>query len=352
MTKMLTPRRLAAAAALALATALPASAETAEEFYRGKQVRLVIGYASGSGYDLYARFLARHMGKHIPGAPAVIAQNMDGAGSLRAANWINAVAPKDGTAFAGVGSGIPMTPLLGGKGATFHDDKAFTWIGSMNNEVSVCVAWHTAGINTIDEAKTKEMLTGATALGVDDTTVFPAVANAMLGTKFKWITGYRSGNEMNLAMERGETQGRCGWAWSSVKATHMDWYKGGQIRLLMQMSLAKHPDLPDLPLIVDLAHTAEQRQVLELIFSRQVLGRPFLAPPGLPADRTSALRTAFDATMKDPEFLAEAEKSQIEINHPVGGEEAERFMARMYAFPRDVVDLAVKITPQPQAAAE
>ncbi|HTI85128.1 MAG TPA: hypothetical protein VL966_00835 [Alphaproteobacteria bacterium] len=344
--------RLACAAAAVALLAVPAAAETTEEFYKGKQVRLVIGYASGSGYDLYARFLARHIGKHIPGAPSVVPQNMDGAGSLRAANWIHAVAPKDGTAFAGVGSGIPMTPLLGGKGAAFSDDKAFTWVGSMNNEVSVCVAWHTAGINTIDEAKTKEMLSGATALGVDDTTVFPAVANAMLGTKFKWITGYRSGNEMNLAMERGETQGRCGWAWSSVKATHMDWLKDGSIKLLMQMSLAKHPELPDLPLIVDLAQTPEQRQVLELIFSRQVLGRPFLAPPNMPADRAQALRGAFDATMKDPEFLADAQKSQIEINHPVGGTDAEAFMARMYAFPRNVVDLAVKITPQPQAAAD
>jgi tripartite-type tricarboxylate transporter receptor subunit TctC len=285
--------RLACAAAAVALLAVPAAAETTEEFYKGKQVRLVIGYASGSGYDLYARFLARHIGKHIPGAPSVVPQNMDGAGSLRAANWIHAVAPKDGTAFA-----------------------------------------------------------GATALGVDDTTVFPAVANAMLGTKFKWITGYRSGNEMNLAMERGETQGRCGWAWSSVKATHMDWLKDGSIKLLMQMSLAKHPELPDLPLIVDLAQTPEQRQVLELIFSRQVLGRPFLAPPNMPADRAQALRGAFDATMKDPEFLADAQKSQIEINHPVGGTDAEAFMARMYAFPRNVVDLAVKITPQPQAAAD
>jgi tripartite-type tricarboxylate transporter receptor subunit TctC len=344
--------RLACAVAAVALMAAPASAETTEDFYKGKQVRLVIGYASGSGYDLYARFLARHIGKHIPGAPSVVPQNMDGAGSLRAANWIHAVAPKDGTAFAGVGSGIPMTPLLGGKGVAFNDDKAFTWVGSMNNEVSVCVAWHTAGIDTIDEAKTKEMLSGATALGVDDTTVFPAVANAILGTKFKWITGYRSGNEMNLAMERGETQGRCGWAWSSVKATHTDWLKDGKIKLLMQMSLAKHPDLPDLPLIVDLAQTPEQRQVLELIFSRQVLGRPFLAPPNLSADRASALRGAFDATMKDAEFLAEAQKSQIEINHPVGGDEAQAFMTRMYAFPRDVVNLAVKITPQPQPAAE
>jgi tripartite-type tricarboxylate transporter receptor subunit TctC len=336
-------------AAASFGWALPASAESAADFYKGKQVRVVIGYASGSGYDLYARFLARHIGRHIPGNPSVVPQNMDGAGSLRAANWIHEIAPKDGTAFAGVGSGIPMTPLLGGKGAAFKDDKAFTWVGSMNNEVSVCVAWHTAGINTIDDAKTKEMLSGATALGVDDTTVFPAVANAMLGTKFKWITGYRSGNEMNLAMERGETQGRCGWSWSSVKATHSDWLRDGKIKLLMQMSLAKHPDLPNLPLILDLAQTEDQRQVLELIFSRQAVGRPFLAPPKLPADRARALRGAFDATMKDPEFLAEAEKSKIEINNPVGGEQAEVLMARMYAFPRHVVELAMKVTPQPAA---
>jgi len=331
----------------ALAAFAQGGADPAQDFYKGKTIQFIIGYEPGTGYDLYARLLARYYGAFIPGAPNLVVQNMPGAGSLKAANYLYEVAPRDGSQIGMLGRGTPMTPLLGGKGATFKDEASFTWIGSMNNEVSVCVAWHTSGVKTIEDVMTRELTTSATSLGADDTTVFPAVLNAMIGTKFKWITGYPGGSTMNLAMERGEAEGRCGWSWSSIKSTQADWLKTGKIALLLQLSLSKHPDLPDVPLIMDYAKSEEQKRVLELIFARQVMGRPVLAPPGLPAERVKALRRAFDATMRDKAFLAEAEKSNWEIT-PVSGEEIETLMKRVYATPPAIIDLAQKVTPQPR----
>jgi tripartite-type tricarboxylate transporter receptor subunit TctC len=342
--------RLRAALPCAMLYACPvasAHADDAADFFKGRTIQFFVGYEAGSGYDLYARLLARHYGASIPGHPNVIVQNMPGAGSIKAANYLHEVAPRDGTQIGMTGRGTPMTPLLGGKGATFKDDKSFTWIGSMNNEVSVCVAWQGTGVKTIQDAMQRELTTSATSLGADDTTVFPSVLNAMIGTKFKWITGYPGGAAMNLAMERGEAQGRCGWSWSSVKSTQPDWLKDGKISLLLQLSLTKHPDLPDVPGIMDFAKDGAQRKVLELIFARQVMGRPVLAPPSLPPDRTQALRRGFDATMKDPAFVADADKGQWEIT-PVSGEEIEELMARLYRTPPDILDLAKKVTPQPR----
>jgi tripartite-type tricarboxylate transporter receptor subunit TctC len=340
-------RKFACALAACFGLTGAASAQTPADFYKGKQVIFTIGYEAGSGYDLYARLLTRYLGKQLPGNPAVVPQNMPGAGSIKAANYLYELAPRDGTQLGMLGRGTPMTPLLGGKGATFKDDKSFTWIGSMNNEVSVCVAWHTSGVKTIEEAMQRELTTAATSLGADDTTVFPAVLNAMIGTKFKWIVGYPGGAAMNLAMERGEADGRCGWSWSSVKSTQADWLKTGKVQLLLQLSLSKHPDLPNVPLIMDYAKNDEQRAVLELIFARQVMGRPVLAPPGIPAERVNVLRRAFDATMKDPAFLAEADKGNWEIT-PVNGEEIEALMKRVYASPPQIVELTKKVTPQPK----
>ncbi len=340
-------RARAGAILASLLVAGSAAAQTPADFYRGKTIQFLIGYEPGTGYDLYARLLTRYYGKHIPGAPNVVPQNMPGAGSIKAANYLYEISPRDGTQLGMTGRGTPMTPLLGGKGATFKDNASFSWIGSMNNEVSVCVAWHTSGVTTIEEAMQRELTTSATSLGADDTTVFPAALNAMIGTKFKWITGYPGGSAMNLAMERGEAQGRCGWSWSSIKSTHPEWLKDNKIALLLQLSLGRHPDLPNVPLIMDFAKTDEQRAVLELIFARQVMGRPVLAPPALPADRLEALRRAFDATMKDPVFLAEAAKGDWEIT-PVSGEDIEVLMKRVYATPPAIVELAKQVTPQPR----
>ena len=323
--------------AAVVAACAPARAQDPAAFYRNKSIDLHIGYSVGGGYDQYARLIGLSMGKHIPGNPKIVAKNMPGAGSLKLANWLYAVAPKDGTAFGTIGRGIPMEPLLGGEGVQF-DAQKFTWIGSANDEVSICAAWKTSGITKFEDLYTKELIVGGTGSGAD-TDIFPIVVNKVFGTKFKVISGYPGGNDINLAMERGEVAGRCGWSWSSVKSSHMHWVKDGTIRLLTQMSLAKHPDLPDVPLLTDLAKTQEQKQILELIFARQVMGRPFLAPPGLPADRAEALRTAFMKTMKDPEFVAAADKAQLEIT-PVSGADIEILVKQVYATPPDVVKKA------------
>jgi tripartite-type tricarboxylate transporter receptor subunit TctC len=325
---------LVCAAAIGALTLLPAGrvhAQSPAEFYKGKNVELYIGYSVGGAYDLYARVLARHIGKHIPGSPTIVPKNLEGAGSLRLANWLYNVGAKDGTVMGTIGRGTAFDPLLGSKGAQFQADK-FTWIGSANNEVSVCVAWKTSGITRFEDAFQKELIVGGTGQAAD-TDQFPAILNGVLGTKFKIVTGYPGGNDVTLAMERGEVKGRCGWSWSSVLATHKRWVDDGSIIVLVQLSLHKHQELPNVPLVMDFAKTDEQRQIFRLIFARQVMGRPFLAPPGVPKDRAEALRTAFDNTMKDPKFLADAEKMQLEIT-PVSGEEIEKLVKELYQTPK------------------
>jgi tripartite-type tricarboxylate transporter receptor subunit TctC len=322
---------------LALA-ALSVHAQPAADFYKGKQIDLYIGYSTGGGYDVYARLLARHLAKHIPGNPVIVPKNMEGAGSLRLANWLYRVAPKDGTAFGTLGRGIPFDPLMGGKGAQFKATE-FGWIGSANDEVSLCVAWGKTGITRFEDLYSREMIVGGTG-ATADTDLFPKVVNGVFGTKMRVISGYPGGNDITLAMQRGEVQGRCGWSWSSIKATHQDWVKDGTLKLLVQLSLEKHPDLPNVPLIMDLVRTGEQRAVLRLVFARQVIGRPYLAPPGVPAARLALLRKAFMDTMNDPDFLAEAEKLKLEVT-PVPGEKVEQLVAEIYRTPPDIVSKAL-----------
>jgi tripartite-type tricarboxylate transporter receptor subunit TctC len=324
----------AAIAGLPLSTA---SAQTPAEFYKGKTVDFYIGYSAGGAYDLYARLISRHMGKHIPGNPQVVPKNMEGAGSQRLANWLYAAAPKDGTAIGATSRGMAFDPLLGSKTAQYEAPK-FTWIGSANDEVSVCVAWHTSGVTKWDDIMSKELPIGSTGTG-DDTYQFPRFTNNALGTKFKIVTGYPGGNDVSFAMERGEVGGRCGWSWSSIKATRMGWYEDKTIHVLMQFSLAKHPDLLHIPLITDLAKNEEQQQIFKLIFARQVMGRPYMAPPGVPKDRADALRKAFMDTMADKEFLAEADKAKFEIT-PVSGDEIAALVADIYKTPPAVAEKA------------
>ena len=322
-----------AVAALAVLPPSPGRAQAPAEFYKGKSVDVHIGYSGGGGYDVYARALARHMDRHIPGRPTLVPKNMPGAGSLVLANWLYNVGPKDGTAFGMIGRGTGFDPLLGSTKAQFDATK-FNWLGSMNNEVSVCVAWHTTGITKLEQVLTKELVVGGTGPAAD-TDQFPKVLNAALGTKFKIVTGYPGGNDIDLAMERGEVQGRCGWSWSSVIATHKNWLDEKKINILVQISLSKHPDLPNVPLIMDYAKTDEQKQIFKLVVARQPMGRPFLAPPGVPADRVAALRKAFMETMKDSQFLAEAGKAKLEIN-PVSGEEVQHIVQDVYKTPKPV----------------
>jgi tripartite-type tricarboxylate transporter receptor subunit TctC len=334
-------------AALLLAMTLsPARADPVADFYKGKTLDFYIGYSVGGGYDVYARLIAQHMGKHIPGNPTVVPKNMTGAGSLKLANWLYQVAPKDGTAIGAIGRGTAFDPLFKLKGAQFDASK-YTWLGSANDEVSVCVAWHGYGVSKFDDLKTHELVVGGTGASAD-TDQFPKILNAVLGTKFKIITGYPGGNEVGLAMERGEVQGRCGWSWSSVKSLHLDWVKDKKIFVLVQLSLSKHHDLPDVPLVMDLAKNDEQRQMLKLVFVRQSMGRPYLAPPGLPAERAAALRKAFMDTMQDKEFLAAAEKSQLEIT-PVSGEDIQKLVTESYTVPPET---AARVAAALGAAAE
>jgi len=322
------------AAALAFPPMPAAWAQSVAEFYKGKSVDLDIGYSVGGGYDLYARLIARRFGEHIPGNPVVVPKNVEGAGSLRLANFLYAAAPKDGTVIGALSRGAAFDPLLGESGANFDASK-FSWIGSANNEVSVCVALTSSGITKFDDLYTKQLTIGSTGAG-DDTYQFPALVNAALGTKFKIATGYPGGNDVTLALERGEVQGRCGWSWSTLKATRLNWVRRGRIIILVQMSLAKHPDLPDVPLIMDLAKTDEQRQIFKMIFARQTMGRPYAAPPGLPADRLAALRRAFMDTMTDKDFLYDADQNKFEIN-PVSGDQLEALVKEVYQTPPDVV---------------
>jgi tripartite-type tricarboxylate transporter receptor subunit TctC len=323
-------RTAIASIAVAAVMGLPASgfAQTVEEFYTGKTVELYIGYTVGGGYDSYARTLARHMGKHIPGNPTVVPVNMDGAGSLRMTNWLFEAAPQDGTVFGTFARAAPFDPLFGNPDANF-DGREFNYIGSANNEVSICAAMSRTGIETFDDLKTQELIIGGTG-DTADTVQFPKVLNAVFGTQMRIINGYPGGNDVVMAMERQEVDGRCGWSYSSLISGSGDWVANGDVNILMQLSTAKHPALPDVPLVMDLVENDADRALLNLVFARQTLGRPYAAPPNVPADRVEALRTAFMATMEDPEFLAEALAQDLEIT-PVDGATVQQLVADGYA---------------------
>jgi tripartite-type tricarboxylate transporter receptor subunit TctC len=318
---------------LALLTlALPAHAQSVEDFYRGKTVNILVGFSAGGGYDLYARLLGRHIGRHIPGNPTVTVQNMPGAGSLKATQNIYAVAPKDGLTLATVSRGMLSDPLLN---AANFDPRKLTWLGSITSETSVCATWKTSPVKTWDDMFKREFSLGSNALG-DDTANFALILRNVFGAKVKLVTGYPGGNDVNMAMERSEVEGRCGWSWSSLKSQKR-WLPN--INLLVQFNLEKNPDLPDVPRALDRAASDQQRQVLRLLIAGQYVGRPFITTPELPADRKAALRAAFDATMKDPEFLAEAGKTEMEVT-PVSGASIDAFLTELYKTPKDVVEKA------------
>lgn len=329
------------AAALAISgfATTPASADAVADFYKKKRMTLYVGFSAGGGYDRYARTLARHMGRHIPGNPRIVVKNRTGAGSMILTNELYNSYPKDGTVFATVGRGQTHEPLLGTKEAKFDPTK-FTWLGTMNNEVSLCVSWHKTGIKTFDDVLNKPFVVGGVGPG-SDTDNFPKVVNYVMGSKMKLITGYPGGNDINFAVERGELEGRCGWSWSSVKSTRAKWIKGKKINLLVQMSTEPHPELTKMgvPFIMDHAKTEDQKAILRFIYSRQAWGRPFIAPPGIPADRAKALQTAFMATMTDPKFLAEAKKQKLDIS-PLSGPKVASLVRELYDTPQNIIQLA------------
>ena len=331
---------MALQAFLAMSVAGTARAATPEEFYRGKVLTLFVGYSPGGAYDAVARLLAQHMTKYIPGNPKIAVQNSPGAGTLVLTNNLYNVAPKDGTQFGIIARGMAMEPLIGGANAKFDSTK-FAWIGSAANEISMCVTSERSKANTWDAALKNPFTVGGNGSG-SDPDIFTNVLKSLFGMKATLISSYPGTGELSLALDRGEIDGRCGWSWTSIKLEHSQWVEQHKINLLLQLALNKAPDLPDVPLVVDLAKTERQRQVLELIFSRQLMGRPFVAPPGIPEDRRDALRAAFDQTMKDPAFLKEAHDSQIEIN-PVSGANIDRLIETLYQTPKDVVDFARRV---------
>lgn len=307
-----------------------AQAQSVEDFYRGKNVDMYVGFSSGGGYDVYARLIARHMGRHIPGAPNIVVKNMEGAGSVRLANWLYAIAPKDGTVMGMFARGVPLDPLFGNPGPQFKDGSAFTYIGSANNEVSVCGVDAKAGIKTFSDLFDKDVIVGGFGAGTESEQ-HVKISNAVLGTRFKLVKGYPGGNDVNLALSRGEVQGRCGWSWTSIRgAEQMKQIKDGSLLILVQNSLEKHADLPDVPLIMDFVKTEDQRQMLSLVLAPQKMGRPFFGPPGIPADRLAALQKAFTETMTDPEFVQAADKMQLEVS-PISGAEMEKIIKDAYA---------------------
>jgi tripartite-type tricarboxylate transporter receptor subunit TctC len=327
-------RITSAVAVLAVAAIIPAaaSAQSVQSFYTGKTIRLIVGSSAGGGYDTYARVIARHMGNFIPGKPGMVVQNMPGGSSRAAANHIYNVAPRDGTVMAAVFSGIPAEPLMNPKSAKF-DALKFTWIGSAARDSQAGMVWHTAPAQTLQDVLTKEMIVGSSGGATYD---FPMLANAILGTKFKIISGYKGTKEIGLSMERGEVQGNAGTTWSSIKTQHTDWLKEKKIKVFVQYSRTAHPELPNVPVMLSLAKTEADRQALNLAFARQDFARPYVAPPSLPADRAKALRDGFNTTMADKTFLDDATKRRLEII-PLKAEEMIALIEDIYKTPKDVI---------------
>jgi tripartite-type tricarboxylate transporter receptor subunit TctC len=317
-----------------VAAASPAHADPVADFYRGKSLALIIGYSAGGGYDAYGRVVARHLGKHIPGNPAVVPQNMPGAGSLRSANFLYNVAPKDGTTIAHFSRGLAMEPLIG-TSATQFDARKFSWLGSGTDEVSICLTWHKSKVKTWNDMLTNPATVGGEGSG-SDPDIFSAMIKNAFGAKLRLVSGYPGTAEVALAIERGEVDGRCGWSWSSLKLLKPDWIADKKVNLITQLALKKSAELPGVPLIFDFATTDRQRQILRLVLSRQSMARPFAAPPDLPGDRKAALRQAFDRTLADPEFLAEAKQRGLEVN-PVTGSEIDRLVGDLYQTPPDAI---------------
>lgn len=326
--------RAAAAVLLGLA-AMPVQAQGEADFYRGKTVTISVGFGPGGGYDRHARTLARHFGKHLPGNPSVVVKNVPGAAGLVLANTLFNTAPKDGTEFGTFNRTVPLDPLLDNPQARF-DARQFTWLGSTSNEINTCVAWHTASAKSIDELRRNELMVAGTGPNAD-AVIYPKLLNAIAGTKFKIISGYKGSADSLLAMENGETQGFCAWGWVTMNAERPDWVRDKKVIPLVQFGLKKHPDHPDTPLAIDLARTEEERQAIELVVSPLLFARPFAAPPGLPPERKAALRAAFEATAKDPEYLAEAEKQKLEPEL-VTGAEIDAVLARLYKTPKGVIE--------------
>ncbi|HEY7384464.1 MAG TPA: tripartite tricarboxylate transporter substrate-binding protein [Beijerinckiaceae bacterium] len=301
-----------------------------EAFYKGRQVTMLVGSAAGSGYDLNARLLARHLANHIPGKPVIVVQNQPGAGSVVMVNSLYNTAPRDGSVMGAAINGAPTAPLLTPKAARFDPTK-LNWIGSTNRDTQVFYVWHTSPIHKLEDVKTTEIVVGATNPGTTQVD-FPKVAADILGLKFKLVSGYKGTHEIHLAMERGEVQGMGSNGWLALKVLNSDWLRDNKVRLIAVFNEEPDPELKDVPTVFSLARTEEDRQALRLMVARLEYGRPFFLPPDVPQQRVDALRRAFDATMRDPAYLAEAEKMKIDVD-PLSGEKVAELIRRVLATP-------------------
>jgi tripartite-type tricarboxylate transporter receptor subunit TctC len=328
------------------ATATASFGQSVEDFYRDRRIKYILGSAGGGGYDVYTRTVTKYMGKHIPGNPTFVIQNMPGAGGVVAANYLYNVSPRDGSELGMTGRASAIEPLINpsDKSARFVATK-FNWIGTPQQEIGILLVWQPSPIETMQDLKKHELTVSSTGRAAA-TSVYPRLLNNMFGTKFKVIEGYKSSQEGLFALEKGEVAGHSSGGSSAAFRNRVDpWVKEGKAKMLLQVSMEKDPAYPDVPLITEMATNDTERQILELVLIQQVMGRPILAPPGIPADRVKALRDAFDATMKDPEFLAEADRQKLEVN-PVGGAHLNELLERVYATPKDVTDRVAELLNQ------
>ena len=332
-----TTRKSLLIVATVAALASVAKADSVADFYKGRSVSMIIGYSVGGGYDAYARLLAHYFGRHIPGEPSIVPQQMTGAGSLRAANYLFSVAPKDGSVLGTFSRSMGIAPLLG---QAEFDSQKFTWLGNMTDDDTTCVTWNSSPIKTWTDFLTKPSKLGG--LGADaDPDIWALLYKNVFGAKLRLVSGYPGTNDVVLAMERGEVDGLCGLSWSTIRTRHAEWLTSHSVNIIVQAALKKEPEIAAVPLATDLVSNPEQLQIIRLLLASQAMARPFVAPPEIAADRKSALTAAFDATMRDADFLAEAQKLNFEI-HPVSAATIDALLAEVYATPKDVLSRAAK----------
>jgi tripartite-type tricarboxylate transporter receptor subunit TctC len=344
--------RLVATAIAGLVTAatVAVAQDSAEQFFKGKQISVIVGSSPGGGYDTYARLLARHFGAAIPGNPTVVVQNMSGAGSNRAAGYIYSVAPKDGTAIGAVFPGAVLQPLLSDVPVQ-HDPIKLVYLGSANSDVYVCYVRSDAAVKTFKDLFDKELIVGASNPGAT-TYDLPLLLNNVLGTKFRIVTGYPGSREITIALDRGEVQAACGLGWTGIEVLHPDWFAEDKIRVLVQLSTKGHADLNKrgVPRAGDFARNDDERKVIELVLSQGIFGRPYVLPPGVPPDRVAALRKAFVVALNDKNLRMEADKMQFDVD-PIGGEELQKLVSDLYATPPHLIERARQaLTAKPSSA--
>ena len=331
-------KEVVAASLALLFVASPLRAEPVADFYAGKSINLSIGYSAGGGYDLYARLLARHLGRNIQGKPNIVPQNMPGAGSLKVATYINAVAPRDGTAIGTFARGMPIYPLLF---SPDFDGAKLGYLGSITSDTSVCITWNNSKIKTWDDLMTKPSVFGGEGKG-SDPDMFATLLREEFKANLKLVSGYPGTADITLAMERGEVDGLCGISLSTIRAAHGDWLTQKKINVVVQAATKPDPAIPGTPFMPDLAKTPAQKQIIALAVAPQAMARPFVTPPDVPPERLKALQDAFDKTMKDPEFVADAQKSKLDVN-PMTGPEIASMVRELYKTPQDVVQATARV---------